>query len=109
MASETRAGLDRPTLDTVAAAAGVSRMTVANAYNRPDQLSAATRLRVLEAAAQLGYADAAKLLDRTLQEEKKTDALLTQIAERINVEGEPDADENRPASGKGTGAKARAA
>ena len=60
-------------------------------------------------AAQLGYADAVKLLDQTLQEEKKTDALLTQIAERINVEGEPDADENRPASGKGTGAKARAA
>ena len=60
-------------------------------------------------AAQLGYADAAKLLDQTLQKEKKTDALLTQIAERINVEGEPDADENRPASNKGTGAKARAA
>lgn len=45
----------RPTLDTVAAAAGVSRMTVSNAYNRPDQLSAATRERVLEVAASLGY------------------------------------------------------
>ena len=45
----------RPTLDTVAAAAGVSRMTVSNAYNRPDQLSAATRERVLAAAAELGY------------------------------------------------------
>jgi DNA-binding LacI/PurR family transcriptional regulator len=46
----------RPTLDTVAAAAGVSRMTVSNAYNRPDQLSTATRERVLAAAARLGYA-----------------------------------------------------
>jgi DNA-binding LacI/PurR family transcriptional regulator len=46
----------RPTLDTVAAAAGVSRMTVSNAYNRPDQVSPATRERVLEAARCLGYA-----------------------------------------------------
>ena len=46
----------RPTLDTVATAAGVSRMTVSNAYNRPDQLSAATRERILAAAAELGYA-----------------------------------------------------
>ena len=46
----------RPTLDTVAAAAGVSRMTVSNAYNRPDQLAPATRQRVLDAASRLGYA-----------------------------------------------------
>jgi DNA-binding LacI/PurR family transcriptional regulator len=46
---------ERPTLDTVAKAAGVSRMTVSNAYNRPDQLSAATRERVLAVAAELGY------------------------------------------------------
>ena len=45
----------RPTLDTVAAASGVSRMTVSNAYNRPDQLSAATRERILAVAAELGY------------------------------------------------------
>ncbi len=45
----------RPTLDTVARAAGVSRMTVSNAYNRPDQLSPATRERVLAVAAELGY------------------------------------------------------
>lgn len=45
----------RPTLDDVAALAGVSRMTVSNAYNRADQLSASTRLRVLEAAQSLGY------------------------------------------------------
>jgi DNA-binding LacI/PurR family transcriptional regulator len=30
-------------------------MTVSNAYNRPDQLSPATRLRVLEIASRLGY------------------------------------------------------
>jgi len=45
----------RPTLDTVARAAGVSRMTVSNAYNRPDQLSATTRARVLAVAEELGY------------------------------------------------------
>src|SRR6195952_5905427 len=47
---------ERPPLDTVAAAAGVSRMTVSNAYNRPNQLSAATREHVLAAAQALGYA-----------------------------------------------------
>src|ERR1700693_3454763 len=46
----------RPTLRTVAAAAGVSLMTASNAYNRPDQLSAAPRDRVLQVAADLGYA-----------------------------------------------------
>jgi DNA-binding LacI/PurR family transcriptional regulator len=45
----------RLTLDSVAAAAGVSRMTVSNAYNRPDQISAATRAHVLKVAADLGY------------------------------------------------------
>ncbi|KQP60996.1 hypothetical protein ASG40_17620 [Methylobacterium sp. Leaf399] len=38
-------------------------------------------------ATQLGYKDAAKLLDQTLQEEKRTDELLTKIALTINVEG----------------------
>src|ERR1700761_9224535 len=49
------AGRERPTLDTVARAAGVSRMTVSNAYNRPDQIAAATRVRVLAVAESLGY------------------------------------------------------
>jgi DNA-binding LacI/PurR family transcriptional regulator len=44
-----------PTLDTVAAAVGVSRMTVSNAFNRPDQLSPELRRRVLAAARDLGY------------------------------------------------------
>ncbi|WP_342163646.1 ferritin-like domain-containing protein [Methylobacterium sp. SD21] len=47
-------------------------------------------------ASQLGYADAASLLDETLQEEKKTDALLSKIAETINVAGIEDSAE--PAS-----------
>jgi DNA-binding LacI/PurR family transcriptional regulator len=40
----------------VAQAAGVSAMTVSNAYNRPDQLSEETRARVLAVAKELGYA-----------------------------------------------------
>jgi DNA-binding LacI/PurR family transcriptional regulator len=43
------------TLATVADAVGVSRMTVSNAYNRPDQLSPELRDRVLAAAQALGY------------------------------------------------------
>jgi DNA-binding LacI/PurR family transcriptional regulator len=43
------------TLKDVAAAAGVSRTTVSNAYNRPDKLSAAVRARVLATARELGY------------------------------------------------------
>jgi DNA-binding LacI/PurR family transcriptional regulator len=45
----------RPTMQTVATAAGVSRMTVSNAYNRPDQLTAETRERILQLARELGY------------------------------------------------------
>jgi DNA-binding LacI/PurR family transcriptional regulator len=46
----------RPTLDTIAQHVGVSRATVSNAYNRPDQLSPALRERIIAAAKQLGYA-----------------------------------------------------
>ena len=45
----------RATLDTLARELGVSRMTVSNAYNRPDQLSPALRERVLETARRIGY------------------------------------------------------
>jgi DNA-binding LacI/PurR family transcriptional regulator len=48
-------GRRRPTLDDVADAVGVSRATVSNAYNRPDQLSAHLRDEVLRAAKRLGY------------------------------------------------------
>lgn len=43
------------TLASLAAELGVSRTTVSNAYNRPDQLSAQLRQRVLDAAKRLGY------------------------------------------------------
>jgi DNA-binding LacI/PurR family transcriptional regulator len=43
------------TLQTVADQVGVSRMTVSNAFSRPDQLSASLRERILEAARELGY------------------------------------------------------
>jgi DNA-binding LacI/PurR family transcriptional regulator len=43
------------TLRAVAEELGVSAMTVSNAYNRPDQLSAALRERVFETARRLGY------------------------------------------------------
>lgn len=45
----------RVTVKTVAAALGVSPATVSNAYNRPDQLSAQLRAKILATAAELGY------------------------------------------------------
>src|SRR5581483_7878339 len=49
--STTRA----PTLAQIAGEVGVSVMTVSNAYNRPDQLSAELRERILQTARELGY------------------------------------------------------
>jgi DNA-binding LacI/PurR family transcriptional regulator len=46
----------RITLQTLADALGVSRTTVSNAYNRPDQLAPELRASILEKAAELGYA-----------------------------------------------------
>ncbi|BBZ30577.1 LacI family transcriptional regulator [Mycolicibacterium madagascariense] len=46
----------RATLASLAAELKVSRTTISNAYNRPDQLSADLRERVLETAKRLGYA-----------------------------------------------------
>jgi DNA-binding LacI/PurR family transcriptional regulator len=46
----------RVTLQTIADRVGVSRMTVSNAFSKPDQLSAAMRERILAAAQELGYA-----------------------------------------------------
>jgi len=43
------------TLQTIADRVGVSRMTVSNAFSRPDQLSAPLRERILAAAQELGY------------------------------------------------------
>ena len=43
------------TLQTIADRLGVSRTTVSNAYNRPDQLAPELRERVLAVASELGY------------------------------------------------------
>jgi DNA-binding LacI/PurR family transcriptional regulator len=43
------------TLQSIADRVGVSRMTVSNAFSRPDQLSADLRARILTAADELGY------------------------------------------------------
>ena len=48
--------MGRVTVKTIAEAVGVSASTVSNAYNRPDQLSADLRERILAVADQLGYA-----------------------------------------------------
>lgn len=47
--------MERVTLQTVADAVGVSRMTVSNAFSRPDQLSTELRDRILATAEDLGY------------------------------------------------------
>jgi DNA-binding LacI/PurR family transcriptional regulator len=47
--------VSRVTLQTIANRVGVSRMTVSNAFSKPDQLSAALRQRILAAADELGY------------------------------------------------------
>ena len=43
------------TLQSIADRVGVSRMTVSNAFSRPDQLSSDLREKILEAADKLGY------------------------------------------------------
>ncbi len=48
--------MGRVTLQTIADRVGVSRMTVSNAFSRPDQLSIELRGRILSAADELGYA-----------------------------------------------------
>ncbi|HEY9556426.1 MAG TPA: LacI family DNA-binding transcriptional regulator [Acidimicrobiales bacterium] len=45
----------RVTLQTIADRVGVSRMTVSNAFSRPDQLSSDLRDQILAAAQELGY------------------------------------------------------
>ncbi len=47
--------LARVTLQSIADRLGVSRMTVSNAFSKPDQLSEALRERILAEAATLGY------------------------------------------------------
>jgi DNA-binding LacI/PurR family transcriptional regulator len=47
--------MGRVTLQTIADRVGVSRMTVSNAFSRPDQLSARLRDQILAVADELGY------------------------------------------------------
>ena len=47
--------MGRVTLQTIADRVGVSRMTVSNAFSRPDQLSGELRERILSVADELGY------------------------------------------------------
>lgn len=47
--------MGKVTLQSIADRVGVSRMTVSNAFSRPDQLSADLRTRILDAANELGY------------------------------------------------------
>src|SRR5664279_4407756 len=56
MPGNQRPGTERVTLQTIADRLGVSRMTVSNAFSRPDQLSVALRGRILATAEGLGYA-----------------------------------------------------
>jgi DNA-binding LacI/PurR family transcriptional regulator len=82
--------MGRPTLQSVADKVGVSRMTVSNAFSRPDQLSADLRRRILQAAEEVGYVGpdpAARALARgrtgsvgLLLTESMTEALHDQVA-----------------------------
>jgi len=47
--------MGKVTLQTIADRVGVSRMTVSNAFSRPDQLSAELRGKIMAAADELGY------------------------------------------------------
>jgi ferritin-like metal-binding protein YciE len=52
----------------------------------------------------LGETEASELLDKTLDEEKETDAKLTELAEAMSVEDAPDEDEedeDKPARARG--------
>ena len=47
--------MPKVTLQDIADAVGVSRMTVSNAFSRPDKLSTALRATILQTATELGY------------------------------------------------------
>jgi DNA-binding LacI/PurR family transcriptional regulator len=53
--AESRGERSHVTLATLARELGVSKATISNAYNRPDQLSPGLRARILQAAQRLGY------------------------------------------------------
>ena len=58
-------------------------------------------------AKQLGHEDAARLLGETLEEEKRTDELLSQIAERVNLSGQQGSEEDEDEGEEEDGAPAK--
>jgi DNA-binding LacI/PurR family transcriptional regulator len=105
MGGHTGSPMAKVTLQSIADRVGVSRMTVSNAFSRPDQLSADLRARILAAADDLGYVGpdpAARALARgrtgsvgLLLTDELTRALedavatefLTSVAAALNEEG----------------------
>ena len=55
LVGDTGRAMGKVTLQSIADRVGVSRMTVSNAFSRPDQLSADLRERILAAADEVGY------------------------------------------------------
>jgi DNA-binding LacI/PurR family transcriptional regulator len=55
LVGDTGRAMGKVTLQSIADRVGVSRMTVSNAFSRPDQLSADLREKILAAAEELGY------------------------------------------------------
>ena len=102
---DTGSAMAKVTLQSIADRVGVSRMTVSNAFSRPDQLSAELRTRILAAADELGYVGpdpAARALARgrtgsvgLLLTDELSDAFqdavatefLTSVADALNTEG----------------------
>src|SRR3954447_16519 len=82
----------RVTLQTIADRVGVSRMTVSNAFSRPDQLSAELRERILAAADQrrdAGAAPARRARPRAPRAGPRPDRLDRAAAPRRAVRGLP--------------------
>lgn len=69
-------GRNRVTLQTIADRLGVSRTTVSNAYNRPDQLASELRERILATATELSYSGPDPAARRLRSGERDTIALL---------------------------------
>lgn len=82
MPKQQPAARARVRISDVAAALGVAVSTVSNAYNRPDQLSAELRERVLATAAQLGYPGPSAVA-RSLRQQR-ADAVGVIFAERLS-------------------------
>ena len=55
LVGDTGRAMGKVTLQSIADRVGVSRMTVSNAFSRPDQLSAHLREKILAAAEEVGY------------------------------------------------------